>query len=340
MAKKESPYHFGMLTSDDVRIGHISGETFKNKKVTYAVVDGRAIFEGCIDLGSAEEMAAREKALADGVDIDAVNIDKGVGITGDQYRWPDALIPYEIDSALPNQSRVTDAIAHWQDNTKFRFVQRTASNAASYPNYVRFVVGGGCSSSIGMRGGSQNINLASGCSTGNTIHEIGHAIGLWHEQSREDRNNHVTINWDNIEEGKEHNFNQHITDGDDLGGYDFGSIMHYGSHFFSANGEPTITTIPSGQSIGQRNGLSAGDIAAAHSLYKLWYSSVTLVQVYSTHHSKNAWAYVSGLGWRKVNPSDTDGVTNTFIILCEAQANNRTVSVYADGTHIYRAYLN
>ena len=31
----------------------------------------------------------------------------------------------------------------------------------------------------------------------------------------------------NIEAGKEHNFDQHITDGDDVGPYDFGSIMHY-----------------------------------------------------------------------------------------------------------------
>jgi astacin len=46
-----------------------------------------------------------------------------------------------------------------------------------------------------MRGGRQDIGLASGCGTGATIHEIGHAFGLWHEQSGEDRDRFVKINW-------------------------------------------------------------------------------------------------------------------------------------------------
>ena len=71
---------------------------------------------------------------------------------------------------------------------------------------------------------------------------------------------------ENIEEGKEHNFNQHIADGDDIGPYDFGSIMHYGETAFSKNSEPTIETLD-GEDIGQRDGLSAGDIGAVAVLY-------------------------------------------------------------------------
>ena len=38
----------------------------------------------------------------------------GVVITGAQFRWPNCTVPYEIDAGLPNQQRVTDAIAHWE----------------------------------------------------------------------------------------------------------------------------------------------------------------------------------------------------------------------------------
>jgi hypothetical protein len=64
----------------------------------------------------------------------------------------------------------------------------------------------------------------------------------------------------------EHNFDQHIVDGDDIGPYDYGSIMHYPATAFSRNGQPTIVA-KNGAPIGQREGLSAGDIAAMQALY-------------------------------------------------------------------------
>jgi len=333
----------GMLSGDDIRTGFIDGATFRNKPVQYSVVDGMAIFEGCIVLGTVEEMEAKAAAVRAGKAGDVAQLsgglERGVGITGDQFRWPNALMPYDIDPNLPNQSRVTNAIAHWEQNTNMRFVLRTAANAGQYPNYVRFRPGNGCSSSVGMRGGLQFVTLASGCSTGNTIHEIGHAFGLWHEQSREDRDQHVTINWNNIESGKQGNFNQHITDGDDYGAYDFGSIMHYGSTAFSKNGQPTIVTIPPGTPIGQRAALSAGDIAAIHAMYTTWHSNKVVLRTYSTHHGQNAWAQVEDLGWRKIKTGSADGVSNCFMIFCEAKANGRKVNVYADGSTISRAYL-
>jgi hypothetical protein len=240
-----------------VRTGFVQGNTFGYRPVQYYVIDGQAIFEGDIVLGSVEEM---ERLVAE---VDDTGITSAVIITGDQFRWPGGVVPFTIDPDLPNVGRVNDAIAHWEDRTGIRFVPRTDEQ-----NFVTFRPGEGCSSPVGMRGEQQFITLDSGCDKGSTIHEIGHAVGLWHEQSREDRDRFIRILFENIEAGKEHNFDQHITDGDDVGRYDFGSIMHYDEFAFSKNDKPTIETL-NGESIGQRSSLSDGDVQAVNFMYPL-----------------------------------------------------------------------
>ncbi|MBP2833014.1 M12 family metallopeptidase [Aquimarina sp. U1-2] len=241
--------------------GKVTEMYYAGEKLSFEEVNGNYIFEGDIIFENDMLSTAPQKlVLEEGEDPSA----KSVGRTGG--RWPNNTVYYTIDSSLPKQYRVSDAIAHWEANTSLRFIRRTNQR-----NYIRFRKGSGCSSSVGMIGGRQNINLADGCSTGSTIHEIGHAVGLWHEQSRADRGNWITIQWQNIESGKSHNFQTYAQRGRDGDEYtnslDFGSIMMYSSKAFSKNGQRTITKKDGTGYSTQRRGLSSGDLAGIRQMY-------------------------------------------------------------------------
>ena len=77
------------------------------------------------------------------------------------------------------------------------------------------------------------------------MHELMHAAGFWHEQSRADRDDYITINWKNIQKGMEYNFLKYdLRKIDHLGAqYDTCSVMHYGAYAFAKvrNGRFEIT---------------------------------------------------------------------------------------------------
>lgn len=119
--------------------------------------------------------------------------------------------------------------------------------------------------------GAEPFSMAPGCFRGSLIHEIGHAIGLYHEQSRCDRDNYVVVHDENIVEGYDFAFDKFCLDRD-LYAFDFNSIMLYGSFAFSVDpGDPTKATMRRADNnatfAAQRDGLSAGDLRSIKELY-------------------------------------------------------------------------
>ena len=124
---------------------------------------------------------------------------------------------------------------------------------------------------ISRRHQPQGLSLGGGCIYRDIIiHELGHAIGFYHEHTRPDRDNYVDVIYDNIQEGFEdqfYKFGRGRTNTLGLG-YDIQSIMHYDSRTFSRNGLETIR--PKDQTIitvGNARELSPLDVAKANRFY-------------------------------------------------------------------------
>ncbi|KAI4830781.1 hypothetical protein KUCAC02_002397 [Chaenocephalus aceratus] len=177
-------------------------------------------------------------------------------------------VPFTTSSQFTSSERqtITNAMNAFHSQTCLRFVPRRNEY-----DYISIENKGGCYSSMGRTGGRQVLSLnRQGCVHHGTVqHEINHALGFHHEQTRSDRDSYVRINWQNINPQMAYNFKRHDTNNLNTP-YDYGSIMHYGRTAFSIQwGKDSMTPIPNPNvQIGQRRGLSRGDIVRINKLYQ------------------------------------------------------------------------
>ncbi|PAA52700.1 hypothetical protein BOX15_Mlig021604g2, partial [Macrostomum lignano] len=197
------------------------------------------------------------------------------GLLNTANRWPGGVIVYRLDSSLPSSTRdkVRTAMTNVNRETGncIKFRQASSSDGS---RYVLIRPGSGCSATVGYWGRTTYVNLSTRCSVGNIMHEFQHSLGVYHQQSRPDRDSYVSIALENVRSGYEHNFNKKSSSqvGTYNVRYDFGSQMHYGLTAFSKNGQRTIVpkpgAVPDGVVIGQRSRMAAGDVAILKAMYR------------------------------------------------------------------------
>jgi hypothetical protein len=243
---------------------------FRGQPVTYKMVHGRAVFQGDILLDHLSPLPRVGGRLPP----------PSVGVAYTQYLWPKnaqgvAQIPYMITTPATNLSAAITAF----NNTFPNLIQFVT--LGSQTDYVNFDFESGnqsgqCESYVGRIGGEQVATGSVSCSVGTLLHEMGHILGLYHEMSRPDYSNYITINYGNVIKGSEDNFATLSDNFQDTTLFDYASVMMYIPFAFTRNGGPVLDTKPPGMQLSSLNGYSAGDIDGIERLYGAVPSQVTV----------------------------------------------------------------
>ncbi|WP_433247210.1 M12 family metallopeptidase [Streptosporangium sp. CA-135522] len=277
------------------------------QRIDYVDVDGVAVIEGDIAIGSVDEVA-RGKLHLPGVVPPAgttpvtgavtapgatapgttaftatspasIPLPLRVGgrcahpatsasITSDAFLWKAGRVPYALDAGLSQKAR--DAVAAAIADFHSQTCIRLSPRTTE-SDYLHIFPGGGCYSFLGRRGGRQNVSLGAGCEyKGIAMHELMHALGFYHEHMRSDRDILLTINPGNIAPQYQSQFIKLSSAQNRLyGDLDLASLMTYDNYAFSNNGQKTLEA-KSGQVLihgALKPGFSAGDVVGIRALY-------------------------------------------------------------------------
>nr|XP_058963473.1 blastula protease 10-like [Pocillopora verrucosa] len=218
--------------------------------------------------------------------------------------WPGGVVPYVISHELARSEvlvrTLKNIMTEWEVQTCIKFKTKTVEKA-----YIRFIYGKGCYSYVGCQGNEQTVSLGPNCwALGTLRHELGHALGFFHEQARPDRDMYINIEKDNIQAGKESNFDK-LTPALQQSWmpfgtpYDYFSIMHFSPFAFTKDKKPTITAKDNRVSLrylGQRDFISYLDLQQMNLMYNCPGNAVGYLDTICENYSRQIICY----GGRKI----------------------------------------
>jgi len=224
----------------------------KENLVEYEIKNGLAFAFGDVVLGEPDDKTLATKGLSEIPDLQI---------------WEDAIIPYYITPDLVNESYIKEAIDYFNKETPVKFVPFNGEEDA-----VIFVSSDkNCYSYLGKIGGHQPVFLSSECRKNEILHELLHALGFIHEQSRSDRSKSIEILWDNIQDDFQNQYaivpakwDLFQNDYD----FDYNSIMLYRDNTFAINSDKKTMRSISNKIINPSvDKLSVADIKKLHKIY-------------------------------------------------------------------------
>ncbi len=146
--------------------------------VHFKVIEGVAVAFGDVVLGKPSQ-----------------EINGGITRFEEPRLWPTATIPYAIDSHVLQPDRITEALHHIEmhSSLRFRAIETPTEDSLVFQKSQNL-----CASYMGRIGGPQAIMIADFCQWQQVVHEVMHALGFPHEQSRLDRDRYVRVIEENI----------------------------------------------------------------------------------------------------------------------------------------------
>ncbi len=243
--------------------------------------------------------------------------------------WPSGNVRIAFESAISSSRRDLFRKAMWEIESiaNIDFFEVSPSYSG---DFILVQINSGfpnvSSSAVGIQGGEQDLFV--GANHWDVkyvlVHELFHALGYKHEQSRPDRVFYVGINYNNISQtacnGGSCDSNFDIDGGiTAFGPYNFESIMHYSSTAFG-NGQTTIVALPPYQAsqslMGNRNHLTNGDA----DMIQNWYGQPSSPQIgYCTPSAVEAGSFsnleieVGGGSWFHEGSEDGLGILGTRV---------------------------